>query len=123
MHRKGHPWVRLSATLASRAKTLDARSTLPRRRCRYCGFRIDIGTNMSTAAVKAAASPQLATRIQELKRNVSGQVVLPRDDAYDDVRKIWNAMIDKHPALIVRCATTRDVVRAVNFARDNALPL
>jgi len=58
-----------------------------------------------------------------LKRNVSGQVVLPHDDAYEAARKIWNAMIDKHPALIVRCASTSDVVRAVNFARDNGLPL
>jgi len=78
---------------------------------------------MSITALKAAEPRQLATRIEELKRNVSGQVVLPHDGAYDAARKIWNAMIDKHPALIVRCASTSDVVRAVNFARDNGLPL
>ena len=78
---------------------------------------------MSITALKAAAPRQLATRIEELKRNVSGQVVLPHDDAYEAARKIWNATIDKHPALIVRCASTSDVVRAVNFARDNGLPL
>jgi FAD/FMN-containing dehydrogenase len=78
---------------------------------------------MSITALKAAAPRQLTTRIEELKRNVSGQVVLPHDDAYEAARKIWNAMIDKHPALIVRCASTSDVVRAVNFARDNGLPL
>jgi len=64
-----------------------------------------------------------ATTIEELKRNVSGQVVLPHDDAYEEARKIWNAMIDKRPALIVRCGSTSDVVRAVNFARDNRLVL
>ena len=64
-----------------------------------------------------------ATTIEELKRNVRGQVVLPHDDAYEGARKIWNAMIDKHPALIVRCAATSDVVHAVNFARDNGLVL
>ena len=64
-----------------------------------------------------------ATTIEELKRNVSGRVVLPHDDAYEGARKIWNAMIDKHPALIVLCAATSDVVRAVNFARDNGLLL
>ena len=64
-----------------------------------------------------------ATTIEELKRNVRGQVVLPHDDAYEGARKIWNAMIDKHPALIVRCAVTSDVVHAVNFARDNGLVL
>jgi len=78
---------------------------------------------MSITALKPAAPRQLATRIEELKRNVSGQVVLPHDDAYEAARKIWNAMIDKRPALIVRCAFTSDVVRAVNFARDNGLPL
>jgi FAD/FMN-containing dehydrogenase len=84
---------------------------------------MDRGMNMSTATAKTAAPRQLVTGVQELKRNVSGQVVLPQDDAYDAARKIWNAMIDKRPALIVRCATRRDVVHAVDFARDNGLPL
>ena len=63
------------------------------------------------------------TKIEALKGNFSGEVLLPSDDAYEHARKIWNAMIDKHPALIVRCATTSDVVRAVNIARDNGLLL
>lgn len=61
--------------------------------------------------------------ITELKQNVSGQVVLPTDDAYEDARKIWNATIDKRPAIIVRCAKTSDVVTAVNFAKNNDLLL
>jgi FAD/FMN-containing dehydrogenase len=77
---------------------------------------------MSTTAVRAAPR-QWSSRIEELKRNLSGQVILPRDDAYEGARKIWNAMIDKRPALIARCASTADVVRAVNFARDNGLAL
>ena len=64
-----------------------------------------------------------ATKIEELKGSFRGEVLLPSDDAYESARKIWNAMIDKHPALIARCATTSDVVRAVNFARDNGLVL
>jgi FAD/FMN-containing dehydrogenase len=64
-----------------------------------------------------------AKKVDELKSRVRGDVVLPQDDAYDSARTIWNAMIDKHPALIVRCAGVADVVSAVNFARDNALPL
>jgi FAD/FMN-containing dehydrogenase len=58
-----------------------------------------------------------------LKRNVTGEIVLPEDSAYDAARSIWNAMIDKRPALIVRCASTSDVVNAVNFARKSGLPL
>ena len=64
-----------------------------------------------------------ATMVEELKGTVKGKVLVPGDDAYEDARKIWNAMIDKHPALIVRCAATSDVVRAVNFAKDNGLLL
>jgi FAD/FMN-containing dehydrogenase len=64
-----------------------------------------------------------ATKIQELKGSFRGEILLPSDDTYESARKIWNAMIDKHPALIVRCAAASDVVRAVNFARDNGLVL
>ena len=64
-----------------------------------------------------------ATKIKELKGNLKGEVLLPSDDGYESARKIWNATIDKHPALIVRCTTTADVVHAVNFARDNGLLL
>ena len=57
--------------------------------------------------------------IGNLKDNVSGQVVLPDDANYDEVRKIWNAMIDRRPAVIVRCATANDVPVALKFARDS----
>jgi FAD/FMN-containing dehydrogenase len=42
---------------------------------------------------------------------------------YDEARKLYNAMIDKHPLLIVRCSDAADVIAAVNFGRDNALPI
>jgi len=64
-----------------------------------------------------------ATKIEELKNSFRGEILLPGSDAYESARKIWNAMIDRHPALIARCATTSDVVHAVNFARDNGLVL
>jgi FAD/FMN-containing dehydrogenase len=61
--------------------------------------------------------------IEELKRGFKGEVLLPGDGAYDSARKIWNAMVDKHPAVIARCATTSDVVRGVTFARESGLLL
>lgn len=64
-----------------------------------------------------------STKIEELKAGFRGEILLPGDDAYESARKIWNAMIDRHPALIARCATTSDVVQAVNFARENGLVL
>jgi FAD/FMN-containing dehydrogenase len=62
-------------------------------------------------------------KLEQLKNSFRGRILLPGEDAYEGARKIWNAMIDKHPALIARCATTSDVVLAVNFARDNGLVL
>src|SRR5260221_110509 len=62
-------------------------------------------------------------KIEELRNGFTGEVLLPSDNSYDDARKIWNAMIDKRPGIIARCATTADVVKSVNFARDNELLL
>src|SRR5688500_7880913 len=68
--------------------------------------------------------PQLqSANIETLRRSLSGDVLLPGDDSYDNARAIWNAMIDKRPAAIVRCANTADVVTVVNFARDSGLVL
>jgi FAD/FMN-containing dehydrogenase len=52
-----------------------------------------------------------------------GSVIHPGDAGYDDARKLYNAMIDKRPRLIVRCADVADVITSVNFGRDNALPI
>lgn len=59
--------------------------------------------------------------IRDLKSRLSGQLLTPADDGYDAARSVFNTMIDRHPALVARCATTDDVVRAVNFARQRAL--
>ena len=59
--------------------------------------------------------------IESLKSKIRGQIVPPTDSSYDQVRQIWNAMIDRRPALIVRCAEAGDVPPAIAFARDNRL--
>lgn len=61
------------------------------------------------------------TEVQQFTRKVDGQVLRPTDTGYDEARKVWNAMVDKHPGLIVRCTGTKDVVACVNFARDHEL--
>jgi len=48
-----------------------------------------------------------------------GTVVQPGDGAYEAARKVYNAMIDKKPRLIVRCSDVADVITSVNFAREN----
>jgi len=63
------------------------------------------------------------TQAEVLKAGVQGTVILPGDAAYESARKVWNAMVDKHPAAIVRCVSTPDVAHAVNFARTHGLAL
>jgi FAD/FMN-containing dehydrogenase len=59
--------------------------------------------------------------LQQLKKNIGGELVQPGDAVYDTTRKVWNRMIDKRPALIVRCLGTADVIRCVEFARAHSL--
>ena len=64
-----------------------------------------------------------SAQIDALKKGFQGTVIAAGDAAYDSARQIWNAMVDKRPAAIVQCATTSDVVHAVNFARAHQVPL
>ncbi len=59
--------------------------------------------------------------IEEFAVTIRGEVIRPGDDAYDEARKVFNAMIDKRPGIIVQCAGVADVISSVNFARSNDL--
>jgi FAD/FMN-containing dehydrogenase len=56
-----------------------------------------------------------------LREGFTGQLILPDSPRYDESREIFNAMIDRRPAVIAHCASTRDVVAAVNYAREQGL--
>jgi FAD/FMN-containing dehydrogenase len=73
-----------------------------------------ISTKGSRAVLKEAA-------VLEFKSSLRGPLLSARDAGYEDARKVWNAMIDKRPALIARCAGVSDVISSVNFARSNQL--
>jgi FAD/FMN-containing dehydrogenase len=60
---------------------------------------------------------------QELEAGFEGSLVGPEDAAYDETRALFNAMIDKRPLLIARCASGDDVGRAIAFARAHDVPL
>jgi FAD/FMN-containing dehydrogenase len=59
--------------------------------------------------------------IETLAGALRGAFAAPGGDGYDEARTIWNAMIDRRPGAVVRCAGAADVIRAVNFARDHDL--
>jgi FAD/FMN-containing dehydrogenase len=61
--------------------------------------------------------------IQLFEAEFGGDIVLPGDEEYDEARSVWNGMIDKYPAMIVRCSGVADVVASVVFAREQDLPL
>jgi hypothetical protein len=56
-----------------------------------------------------------------LRERFSGTLLTPVDAGYDEARTVFNAMIDRRPALIARCTSTADVVAAVDFAREEGL--
>ncbi len=57
--------------------------------------------------------------IDSFAATLAGRVIRPTDPAYDGARRIWNAMIDKHPGLIVHALGTADVIAAIAFAREH----
>ena len=65
----------------------------------------------------------MGVTIDGLSERVRGEVITPDDVGYDEARKVYNAMIDRRPNVVVRCTSTDDVVAAVNYARENELPV
>ncbi len=61
--------------------------------------------------------------LKDFSAKIRGEVIFPENPHYNKQRKIYNAMIDKHPGLIVQCLDVADVIYAVNFARENELLL
>lgn len=62
-----------------------------------------------------------AADVARLEASLTGDVVRPGDATYAEARRVWNGMIDRYPALVVRCASDADVITGIRFARDNEL--
>ena len=59
--------------------------------------------------------------LEKLREDFRGQLIVPGDGDYDRSRVVWNAIADRHPALIARCSRVEDVIAAVRFARQHEL--
>ena len=81
---------------------------------------------MSGLQVKTRTNGEVTLQedtVRKFKESLRGELILSDDAGYDDARSIWNAMIDRRPALIARCLGVADVVTCVNFAREHGLIL
>ena len=78
-------------------------------------------TGLSRATANTHTGVVDATALKAFRDEMQGAVLDEQSPAYEEARTIWNAMIDRRPALIAQCATAADVAKAVRFARDNRL--
>ena len=78
-------------------------------------------TGVQVATRSGGTNPVDEDAINALASRLDGKLIRRGDAAYDETRAIWNAMIDKRPALIVQCASTADIVAVVKFAREHDL--
>jgi FAD/FMN-containing dehydrogenase len=65
----------------------------------------------------------MSTKTDELAARMRGEVIRPGDEGYEQARRVWNGMIDLHPAVIAKCVGTADVIAALDHARRNGLPM
>ena len=63
----------------------------------------------------------IGSKIEKFASQLRGKLVMLKDAEYEETRKIYNAMIDKRPALFAMCVDVADVIASVNFARENDL--
>jgi FAD/FMN-containing dehydrogenase len=77
--------------------------------------------NLSLTTLDGGQTTISAPEVEVLAGQLRGNVLTAADAGYDESRTIWNAMIDRRPSVIARCAGAADVVSAVRFARDNNL--
>src|SRR4249919_2930842 len=70
-----------------------------------------------------AATALSRGQLDQLGRSFRGEVIAPDHAAYDDARRVWNAVFDRRPAVIVRPTSIDDVATAIRFGRDRGLEI
>jgi len=98
-------------------------ATLPLGRMRAFAGETAVPSGSDIPAVKLSGEPTVipAAAVKAFGADLHGPLLTASDKDYDQVRRIWNKMIDRRPALIARCSGAADVARAVAFAREREL--
>jgi len=94
---------------------------MPAATVRGAGRMEEIMDNLNLTTLQRGQTMVNDVAIDAFAAGFRGSLLTSKDMDYNDARAIWNAMIDRRPGLIARCAGAADVVRAVRFARDNNL--
>src|SRR5271170_6319223 len=102
-----------------------AAAALPLGRLIYAQGKSAQAEPADVRAVKLSGAETTIERaaVTDLRASLRGPLLTSGQEGYDTARRIWNGMIDKHPALIARCADAADVGRVVTFARERELLL
>ena len=103
--------------------TAGAAALMPGRRLFAAAGDSPVASDLHAVTLSGAETTIERAAVRDLRASLSGTLLAPGEDSYESARHVWNGMIDKHPALIARCANTADVVHAVNFARERELLL
>jgi FAD/FMN-containing dehydrogenase len=80
-------------------------------------------TDVATPLGRARAATTSGMAEARLRPRFRGALLRPREEGYEEARRVWNGAIDRRPALIARCAGADDVLEAVRFARERDLPV
>jgi hypothetical protein len=86
-------------------------------------LRLLAEATFSSARRSRQMTQTISGDLEALRAAMGGPVFGPEDEGYDDARKVWNADIDRRPAVIARCTSTADVGTAVAFAREAGLEM
>src|SRR5690606_24146244 len=79
---------------------------------------LDTMPSSTITTLSGNQQPLSEARIADLEASLQGALLRPGERRYESARIVWNAMIDRRPALIARCEDAQDVVAAVRFARE-----
>ena len=79
------------------------------------------GGELAAKTLTGGATTLTLADVEALASGLRGRLILPGQEDYEGARRVWNAMIDRRPALIARCAAPSDVIQVVNFARERQL--
>ena len=87
------------------------------------GARLPYNNSPAVAEPQVKTGDEMPENLDQLRGSFRGELLQPGDTGYDQARKLYNGMIDKHPRLIARCVDAADVMAGVNHARNNRMLL